>query len=196
MGSNLPCNCGNPARVADRLIDDGCGHPSSTPSSGAQLTCEGVAALKRGGSEPHVSWEASSHCPIMPAVSSLCPQSQESGQRLGDINLPSSLYFPLLPAWSPSFTLFPLLSSIPPLEQGFLGPFALRFSWSHLHSFSSLSTFYSPPNHKPLPTSSGHRFPPIEEETQACPLPSFQGQPPERNRGEWEGEERRGGQTQ
>ena len=73
MGSNLPCNCGNPTRVADRLIDDGCGHPSSTPSSGAQLTCEGVAALKRGGSEPHVPGEASSHCPILRKNVSLCP---------------------------------------------------------------------------------------------------------------------------
>lgn len=77
-----PSNCGTQARVADRLIDDGCSYSCSTPSSKTPLTYEGGAALTWSGSGPQTLWEASSYCPIMPAVSSLCPQSPESGQKV------------------------------------------------------------------------------------------------------------------
>ena len=96
-----PSIAGTQARVADRLIDDGCGHACSTPSSGKRLTCEGGAALMGGGSRPHTIWDSSSHCPIMQAVFPLCPQS---GQRLADI---TSLLFSLSPCLTSLFAPFP-----------------------------------------------------------------------------------------
>lgn len=146
------------ARAAVRLMDVGCGHPCSTPSSGAQLTCEGVAALIGVAVGHRLSGRPP---PTVPSCQ-LSPPFVPSPRKVARGWLTSP---PLLPLYSLSPCLISLLLYFPLFLHPSSREGPLPFPWSHLCSFSSLPTFYLPPNHKPLPTTSGHLFPPIKEQT-------------------------------